>query len=82
MAHRSYDKLVVAVGAPSDTKGIPGVQEHALFLKEVEDALSIRRRLSDIFETAALPGDVQPEIYFRANWATRTIDCGVDSKDL
>ena len=28
-----YDKLVIAVGAVSNTFGIPGVQEHAFFLK-------------------------------------------------
>ena len=32
------------------------VYEHATFLKEVEDALSIRRKLADLLETASLPG--------------------------
>jgi len=51
-----YDRLVVAVGAPCNTFGTPGVYEHATFLKEVEDALSIRRKLADLLETASLPG--------------------------
>lgn len=51
-----YDKLVVAVGAPCNTFGTPGVREHAVFLKEVDDALTIRGRLADLFETASLPG--------------------------
>jgi NADH:ubiquinone reductase (non-electrogenic) len=32
-----YDRLVVAVGAPCNTFGTPGVAENAIFLKEVED---------------------------------------------
>ena len=51
-----YDKLVVAVGAPPNTFGTPGVYENAKFLKEVDDAIDIRRKLADLFETASLPG--------------------------
>ena len=43
----AYDHLVLACGATSNTFGIPGVQEHAFFLKEVQDARSIRRRIID-----------------------------------
>lgn len=31
----SYDKLVVGVGALSNTFGVPGVEEHACFLKVI-----------------------------------------------
>jgi NADH dehydrogenase FAD-containing subunit len=41
----SYDKLVVAVGCYSQTFGIPGVRENALFLKDVGDARKIRMRI-------------------------------------
>ena len=51
-----YDKLVIAVGAPCNTFGTPGVREHAVFLKEVDDALRIRAKLADLLETASLPG--------------------------
>jgi NADH dehydrogenase len=37
-----YDKLVIAVGANSNTFGIPGVGEYALFLKDISDARKIR----------------------------------------
>jgi NADH:ubiquinone reductase (non-electrogenic) len=50
-----YDYLVMAVGATNNTFGTPGVQENCNFLKEVEDALVIRKRILDIFETANLP---------------------------
>jgi NADH dehydrogenase FAD-containing subunit len=40
-----YDKLVIAVGAYSQTFGTPGVKEHAYFLKDVGDARKIRNRL-------------------------------------
>lgn len=51
-----YDTLVVAVGAASRTFGVPGVQEHALFLREASDARAIRQRILDCFERASQPG--------------------------
>jgi NADH:ubiquinone reductase (non-electrogenic) len=55
-----YDRLVIAVGAAGNTFGIPGVTEHALFLKELQDARSIRQRVLACLESAALPG-LSPE---------------------
>ncbi|KAB8345821.1 hypothetical protein FH972_022876 [Carpinus fangiana] len=51
----SYDKLAIAVGCYSQTFNIPGVREHAHFLKDVGDARAIRKRLLECFEAAALP---------------------------
>jgi NADH dehydrogenase FAD-containing subunit len=51
----SYDKLVIAVGCYSQTFNTPGVRENALFLKDVNDARRIRRRILDLFELARLP---------------------------
>lgn len=42
-----YDKLVISVGAYSNTFGIPGVKEYGCFLKEVNDARRIRTKLLD-----------------------------------
>ena len=50
-----YDKLVVAVGAISNTFGIPGVEEHAKFLKEISDAHQIRHQIIQCFERASKP---------------------------
>lgn len=50
-----YDKLVVSVGCYSQTFGIEGVRENALFLKDIGDARKIRKRILECFETAALP---------------------------
>jgi NADH:ubiquinone reductase (non-electrogenic) len=33
-----YDYLIYAVGAETQTFGIPGVKEHACFMKELQDA--------------------------------------------
>ena len=41
----SYDKLVVAVGCYSQTFGIKGVRQNAFFLKDVMDAIRIRKRV-------------------------------------
>jgi NADH:ubiquinone reductase (non-electrogenic) len=51
-----YDRLVIAVGSASNTYHIPGVQEHALFLKELSDARAIRQKIIGCFERAATPG--------------------------
>ncbi|KAH6910700.1 nad(p)h dehydrogenase b1 [Coprinopsis sp. MPI-PUGE-AT-0042] len=50
-----YDKLVVAVGAYSQTFNVPGVKEHAHFLKDVKDARKIRSRILECFEQANQP---------------------------
>jgi NADH dehydrogenase FAD-containing subunit len=51
-----YDKLIISVGACTKTFGIPGVEKYACFLKEVNDARKIRKRLIDCFEYASQPG--------------------------
>ncbi|TCD60369.1 hypothetical protein EIP91_010260 [Steccherinum ochraceum] len=51
----NYDKLVIAVGAYSQTFNVPGVKEHAHFLKDIKDARSIRTRVLECFEQAAQP---------------------------
>ena len=50
-----YDKLVVAVGCSSQTFGTKGVKEHAFFMKDVEDARRVRKRVLECFEIASLP---------------------------
>jgi NADH:ubiquinone reductase (non-electrogenic) len=51
----SYDLLVIAVGAVSNTYGVPGVAGHALFLRELNDARELRQRIIRCFERANLP---------------------------
>ena len=43
----SYDDLVVALGSAVSTFGIPGVNEHALFMKCLADAFRVRQRLAE-----------------------------------
>jgi NADH:ubiquinone reductase (non-electrogenic) len=50
-----YDHLVIAVGGKNGTFGIPGVEEHTLFLKEVKHAELIRQRILGCLERASLP---------------------------
>eukprot|EP00741_Cyanophora_paradoxa_P018985 tig00021108_g18328.t1 len=50
-----YDKLIIAVGSTPNTFGVPGVEEHSFFLKEITDATRIRENIMDCWETAALP---------------------------
>ncbi|KAL4726190.1 hypothetical protein ACLX1H_006867 [Fusarium chlamydosporum] len=50
-----YDKLVVAVGCYSQTFGVEGVKEHACFLRDATDARTVRLRVLQKFEQAALP---------------------------
>ncbi|KAI0367298.1 FAD/NAD-P-binding domain-containing protein [Pilatotrama ljubarskyi] len=57
-----YDYLVFAVGAEVQTFNIPGVREHACFMKELEDAEKMQRRFLDCLESAAFPGQTTDEI--------------------
>lgn len=50
-----YDKLIIGVGCYNQTFDVPGVKQHANFLKDVGDSRKIRKRLLECFETAALP---------------------------
>ncbi|KAJ5917277.1 hypothetical protein N7466_010831 [Penicillium verhagenii] len=50
-----YDKLVIAVGAVSQTFGTPGVKENAFFFKDIGDAKRVKRRVRECFELAVLP---------------------------
>ncbi|CAF1171120.1 unnamed protein product [Adineta steineri] len=56
-----YDILVVAVGSENNTFNIPGVEEHAHFLKELLDARRIRSAISDAFESAMTPSQTAEE---------------------
>ncbi|KAJ3522056.1 hypothetical protein NM688_g8931 [Phlebia brevispora] len=57
-----YDYLVYAVGAETQTFNIPGVREHACFMKELDDAENMQRRFLDCLESAAFPGQSKEEV--------------------
>ena len=48
-----YDTLVVTAGAVTRTFPVPGLAEHAIGLKHVEEAVAIRDRLMTAFDQAA-----------------------------
>ncbi|KAG8348759.1 putative NADH dehydrogenase [Trypanosoma vivax] len=58
----SYDKLVLAHGAQPSTFGVPGAVEHALFLREVNEARSIRKQLVQNIMTANLEITTESEM--------------------
>ncbi|KAK2460222.1 hypothetical protein APHAL10511_007757 [Amanita phalloides] len=57
-----YDHLVYAVGAEVQTFNIPGVKDHACFMKELADAEKMQRHFLDCVETATFPGQSDKEI--------------------
>ena len=50
-----FDKLVISVGAYNRTFGISGVKDHAWFLKDSQNARSIRWRILETLEQASHP---------------------------
>ncbi|KAL8807462.1 MAG: hypothetical protein Q9200_004645 [Gallowayella weberi] len=50
-----YDYLVLAPGCIPNTFNTPGVAENALFMKNVSDAMAVRKLLFDLLEKASLP---------------------------
>jgi NADH dehydrogenase len=61
----TYDYLVIAAGSMSHSFGVPGVDEHSLALKDVDDAVRLRNRLIGDLERASravLRGDARPEL--------------------
>ncbi len=53
-----YDQLVLALGSVTSTFGIPGVAEHALPLKTIEDAERLRNRAIACLELADVTADL------------------------
>jgi NADH dehydrogenase len=48
----SFDRLVLAPGAVSNSFGVPGVEDHAFHLKSLADAIALRSHILEQFETA------------------------------
>ncbi|HEX2254404.1 MAG TPA: FAD-dependent oxidoreductase [Thermoanaerobaculia bacterium] len=51
-----YERLVIAVGAAVADYGVPGVREHCLTLRSIEDARAIRTGVLERFAEAQVPG--------------------------
>jgi NADH dehydrogenase len=59
-SHRlSFDTLVLALGGVTHTFGIPGLDEHAMGMKSLADAFSLRNRIIEMLERAELEADPQ-----------------------
>jgi NADH:ubiquinone reductase (non-electrogenic) len=50
-----YDFLVIAPGCITNDFGTPGVAEHAIYMKNVSDAMRVRKQMFDLLEMASLP---------------------------
>src|ERR671911_234644 len=57
----SYDHLVLALGGQPNFFGIPGVEEHALTMRGIEDAEQVRNRVIERFEEVSLMRGEIPE---------------------
>src|SRR5918995_54156 len=56
-----YDQLVISVGGLPNFFGIPGVEEHSLQMRGVEDAERIRNRVIERFEEVSLIREEVPQ---------------------
>lgn len=54
-----YDYLILATGSVTETFGIPGVREHAYFLKTLEEAVALKNHIVCCFEKAAGEPDAE-----------------------
>jgi NADH dehydrogenase len=52
-----YDHLLLALGSVTNFFGIPGVASHSITIKSLGDAVRLRNRVLDMFETAELEPD-------------------------
>jgi NADH dehydrogenase len=52
-----YDTLVLALGGVTHTFGIPGIDQHAVGMKTLADAFSLRNRMIEVLERADLEDD-------------------------
>jgi NADH:ubiquinone reductase (H+-translocating) len=56
-----YDQLVVSLGGMPNFFGIPGVQEHSMTMRGVEDAERVRNRVIERFEEVSLIREEVPD---------------------
>jgi NADH dehydrogenase len=52
-----YDQIIIATGAESTDFNIPGVKEHAFYLWSLQDALDIKRHITDTVRAASYEKD-------------------------
>lgn len=57
-----YDILIIAPGCEPNTFHTPGVAEYAIFMKNVSDAMAVRKRLFDLLEEASLPNTTPEKV--------------------
>lgn len=62
----TYDRLIIALGGATATFGVPGVLEHAIGYKRLEDAVVLRDHLIDLAEHA----DHEPDARVRRQLLT------------
>src|ERR671916_457166 len=56
-----YDQLIISLGGQPNFFGIPGVEEHSMTMRGVEDAVRVRNRVIERFEEVSLIRDEVPE---------------------
>jgi NADH dehydrogenase len=56
-----YDQLVISLGGQANFFGIPGVEEHGLTMRGIEDAERVRNRVIERFEEVSLARGEVPE---------------------
>ncbi|MEE9911107.1 MAG: NAD(P)/FAD-dependent oxidoreductase [Deltaproteobacteria bacterium] len=52
-----YDYLIIGTGSMTSTFGVPGVDEHAYFLKTLEEAVTLKNQIICCFESASRETD-------------------------
>ncbi|MBE0584832.1 MAG: NAD(P)/FAD-dependent oxidoreductase [Desulfofustis sp.] len=52
-----YDYLILATGSVPHTFGVPGVEDHAFFLKTLEEGVELKNHIICCFEGAAMVAD-------------------------
>src|SRR5215207_6302588 len=56
-----YDQVIISLGGQPNFFGIPGVEEHSMTMRGVEDAVRLRNRVIERFEEVSLIRDEVPE---------------------
>ena len=56
-----YDQLIISLGGQPNFFGIPGVEDHSLTMRGVEDAERVRNRVIERFEEVSLMREEVPE---------------------
>lgn len=80
--HIKYDYLVIASGASINYRNIPGAEKYSIPIKTLEDAISLKNRVIDLFESKEQKGKTYSITTLIVGGGATGVEAGVEISEL